>query len=1405
MMSTSRPVKFVRLLVVLAVMVILAVGGYGFHKYRKRTIVRQALATGLAAYEGKYWNEAADQLGRYLAARPQDVDVLRKYADAQMRRRPQSKSTVQQAVSALETILRIERGQPQASETLVQLYLALNAPIEAERVARAWCQVHPKDMQAKQSLAAVLVPQQKLDEAVACLQEVVDAQPDRVSAASSLTFLRVTHKKQSVQEAREPLDKAVSAAPQSASAKLARAKFLMAAGLYQEARADVEAVEAQEPTELAVMLDLADLLTRMGFAERANGQFDRAEKAFADQPSVYLSRGRMLLESGDVQAGAALAERAIAAPLGDQRIDVLPLAAELFAVAGRSAQASKCIEQLKGPDTPSEMLLYLQGLALVGEGKIYDGIALLQDAVRRAPKSARAQLALGRALARAGDLTQATLALEEAVRLEGGATPQAYMDLSRVYATQARWRDAARAAGDAERQAPLNAQVLLNSIEMQALSARPGGDRPDAALIDRLHDRVKLFAERVPSDVRLQILLARLGAWRGQLDNAVTSLRALYDAPQAKAAASAGLSQIYAEARRYDEAIRECLVAVESARPEQRAAMQARLAELYIAAGKTGEAAALAESVSGQLASGDVVIALAESLAKAGQQDKAAALLAKAVEADGQNLRARLLLLSISPGDGSASRQALVDQVKRIEGPEGMHWRVWQARVWLEQQDWKDKRPQIEALLKESLTKFPNAADFPSLLAALYDRAGESDQALALYEQAYKAQPSDLRLARRLLDGVMQAQQWAKMDQLLSSLPSDEPSLAPYYISQALRRGDAARAAELLQARIQSHPDDYRSRLQMVGLKRVQGDAEGAEALLAEAARIAPDAVEVLAARVQLHTSRREYDAALDLCNQSLARKSQPEVLALRAAVHESKQDVAAARADWQELAKADGWAERACLALGQIQARQGRIEQAIQVWREGLQKMPESYLVGRALAAALLAGNEDQQAEGAGLLDQLLKRKPKDTPLQLMKAEWKERTQPAEAEAIYDAVSKQDPSAARAFERLAEIAAERGQRDRAVAIVDQGLAGSPSSVALLFLKADLLAQDSPGRAAVVARQVQSLARQALAAEPANEEAAIGLARAIALVEGPAAATASLQAFLKSNESADVINARLVLARLQMTAGNWAEADSLIGQCNQRAPADPRVVEARVQWHSGQKQWEAILSLVRQYRREHPDDLYVTLAAAQRLASAPDPRVIQEALVLMEAAVQKVPKEPRLLGELGLAYYRLGRIGEAKEKFQQALEAKGGHVGLSNNLAWILCEHDKNPKAAETIVADLLDRNAGTSDFASLLDTAGVIRYRLAMATKSQKDLAESRARLEACLRHPQVSPSTRVSATFHLARTLAALDAARSCQLLQDLLDDASKKAMLSPDDQSEAAALLQQLRAQGPAAKVD
>ncbi len=1430
-MRNGRRNPWRKLVAVVVVLGVLAGGLFVGHKYRKRAARQRALAAGLAAYEAKDYTKAATELGRYLVAERRNTDVLMKYADANMRRRPQSRATLQQALSALETVLRIQRGEPKASEVLGQLYLDLELPVEAERVARAWKETSPADAKAARLLVGALHAQQKkekTDEAAALLETLTKTFPADAESAARLAFLKLSRADgagrswaEAEAEAAGLLDAAVAADPASVPARIARARLRLALAARSRAAAgpatatstgpgpawsrlaaeDIEAAEKAGANDARALLELGILLLELRQFDRAKAQFDLAEKAEPGNPIVYNAVGQIALDRGDVRAGAALADRALAAPLHEQRLDILPLIAELYVAANRPADAKKCIDEIRRASPEADLLFLLDGSVAMAEARNAEGIRLLEEYTRRAPKAARGLLLLGQAYHRNGELRRAEATLKQYLQLVAPSpAPKVRIELAEIYSRLGRPEDAAKVAAEARNEAWDNAAAILTSMETRALVARPRGTKPDPEAIRRLYEECQNLVRQVPNEVRLQLLLARLAAWGGRLDEAVTVLDSVRRKPDAKLAATTTLIDLYAEAGQNDRAIAECEAAVRDVDEDRRPLLQTRLAELYAAKGDAKGLEAIIEALSvptTRPAASAALLGVAQLLLRQNQPERARAAAEQVAARDEKDIASRHMLLSMPPPEGKPdNRPELVNQLQRIEGEGGLHWRLWRARLLLESDGWQANRSQIETLLNECLAKDPGWDEASLTQALVHEKAGENDKALAIYRRLFAADRSNEALARRLLAVAARAGQWAEVDQALDALPADDPTLRPLRVARAARQGKPDEAAVLLEQQAKADPRDYQARLQLAMVKRATSQPAEVQRLLDEAGQIAPDAPEVLIARVEHALSNSQWDRAMELCNASIAKAPTPQAYAMRATTLDAMGKTAEAEKDLREVAKTKDWEERGWLALGQLYQRHDQLDRALQNWREGLAVLPKSVPIRRSMALAMLAGGDKHRDEGFKLLEQLLVERPDDEVLLLAKGDYVGRADTATAEAIYEDVVRRYPNSVEAYRRLAVLAADRGKRERALEMIQRGLSVNPRDLTLLFLKSRLQMADSPNLAAVTAGQAAGVAKAALTARPNDEMAARQLAEALMMSGRADEAVKELDAFLAANASLPMVDARLLLAQLHIARKEFARADAAIRKAAEAVPDDSRPVEVRIVWHAVQGQWDAIIALAGDYAREHAADGRVALTAARALMS-PDAAKPDAAVPFYEIAVQRIPDAPVVVGELGMALYQLGRIAEAKAAFERAVKALPNDVGLANNLAWILCENDGDPAAAEKLIAGLVKSAAADRSYPNLLDTWGVVQYRLHAKDRSRQRLEESRDRLRECIRNPRADEATKASGRFHLARTLAELDPAQGREELAKLLADEKVRGALSPPEQHEAGQLHQRLQA--------
>jgi len=159
-------------------------------------------------------------------------------------------------------------------------------------------------------------------------------------------------------------------------------------------------------------------------------------------------------------------------------------------------------------------------------------------------------------------------------------------------------------------------------------------------------------------------------------------------------------------------------------------------------------------------------------------------------------------------------------------------------------------------------------------------------------------------------------------------------------------------------------------------------------------------------------------------------------------------------------------------------------------------------------------------------------------------------------------------------------------------------------------------------------------------------------------------------------------------------------------------------------------------------------------------------------------------------GALAVIYLIGGRTAESAILYEQLLALEPDNLEAINNLAWIRSE-DQN-KYQEAL--ELAQRGLKIMpDYCDLLDTRGVIHYRLGEFDKAAADFTR-------CIELGPSTPQVGVATRFYLARTLVELgENTRALEQLNQALDLQSSIGGLSEADLHEARLLHKELQEGG------
>jgi len=256
-----------------------------------------------------------------------------------------------------------------------------------------------------------------------------------------------------------------------------------------------------------------------------------------------------------------------------------------------------------------------------------------------------------------------------------------------------------------------------------------------------------------------------------------------------------------------------------------------------------------------------------------------------------------------------------------------------------------------------------------------------------------------------------------------------------------------------------------------------------------------------------------------------------------------------------------------------------------------------------------------------------------------------------------------------------AEVALGRGDRDKAKAALEAGLAAA-SDKARLHRRLATLARDAGD-------QVQTIARLEQAAAAAADSQAAAYLRELASAHANAGDHAKAIAAIEREAARRPKQPEIafLLAESKSLAGDRNGALVLLDQI---VAANPKAVDAFflagvLRYHNGEHaKAETALRQAISLRPGHVDAWRALAAAAHETKG--DPAM----LAVLKDAVRANPDDPSLLYDLGSSAYSEGRIGEAESIFRRILQRNAGHAPALNDLALLLADEKRAlPEARE--------------------------------------------------------------------------------------------------------------------------
>ncbi|MHC4533297.1 MAG: tetratricopeptide repeat protein [Planctomycetota bacterium] len=1382
-------------IVLIISIVVLGVTAVGLRQWQRTNRADQGLILGNKAYDDQKWEEAAKYLGHYIAVEQNDVPVLLKYAEAQLKIRPLRQSNFTHAESAYKNVLRMDKKNVKAALQLTELYLLANNPGEAELNASEYLE-NNDDPEIRRMLALALDEQNKFIEAAEQLKVIIREHEDQILAYEMLGKIIEQHPDDFPDPNDSPahwFDKAVQNNPSSALAYIARAGFYQRNEDRSNALTQLEHAEELDLSDPNDKLRLAVEFFNMDILDKAEDHLTSVQKVIPKNLSLWEAWAKLAIKFNSEEKMQEIAETGLK-ELSYQSLDFMPIATELFIRSGQLESADECISEMKQKDVAPIMVTFMEGFLAAEEKDDPNAIKHWNESMGLGNKSPQIRLALSSALSRVGNTQSAfrhllTLVSEHPDNVAG------YLALARLLGQSGNWTESSGCAEKAKQLSPENPEASLLYLQAQMQLRAAGIEDEDVLTFQEIEKQLSELEEAANNLPEFKLLKVQLALHQQNITDAqvlVTQLKK--DDPSQIKFTMAEVSLLVAQDKT-DEAIMTLLKALEEFPQDIDPVIY--LANLLDRQGDKEKCETIIkdalERIDQTVAKRKLGLLLRDFYVKWNQNDKVYSLLNSLVQKLPEDilLKRRLLFCEQVINDPERAME-LVDDIESLEGEEGWQWRYEKAKFWFLSDDFEARYAQIVSLLQENLLANPNDAVSRMLLAKAYDRSGELQLAISTYREVQSYYPDDPQIVYPLVVALYKAKENEEAERLLERAYQQKPDnlqLQQLQLQSHLMREEFSSASDILQDFIRSDPNNQTNRFYLALLKTQQGEYEEAGELLDKLKAQNPDSLPYTYAQVRLCILQNKPNEALRLCDEIVNNLNDAPAYIYRARTKATLKQIDKAIEDFEHAVAIEPNNVEVWLNKSEFYRSIGEPNEAIADIQNALSLDSSDIRVQKqAIFLYLKSGDTDKvhQDKGMAILDKALNSNPDDTYLRLCKAEilLMEETLPAtnEAEQILQQLTEDQPEISQAWELLGKISLRRGQVGKAMDTVLRGLTRSPNNKALLLLKARAEAARLP----ILAIPTLEALREV---DPNNINAALLLAEVYTEVGEPEKAVNLLREVDPNN-----INPSLFLAQVYTKVGELEKAVNLLRE------VDPNNIDA-------------VLLLAEIYTKVGEPEKAVNLLEPQ-LASCdgtPEESKVKNILVKAlyqsgnNAYAQKVFEslpQPDYIKEITKIAIRLqasGRSDEAIPLYVKVLERQPDSpdsLVVINNLAWIMCEdsEDKDKlQAALELANEGLDIDPNYID---LIDTRGFIYYQMGEFDEAVKDFAT-------CIRRYPIGAPEIIGSHFRLARTFDKLEQKdkavehlnQALEMYQALDPESQARAFLT-SDMNEAQRLLTQLQ---------
>lgn len=698
----------------------------------------------------------------------------------------------------------------------------------------------------------------------------------------------------------------------------------------------------------------------------------------------------------------------------------------------------------------------------------------------------------------------------------------------------------------------------------------------------------------------------------------------------------------------------------------------------------------------------------ADLLRATGTSADAAKAYEGALNIDPDHAGARLALAGLAITDNRlADARREVDTVLKAQ-----HNHL-QARYTLALIEFREKNPEAARdRLAEVLKAAPNYSSALLLAGSAEYALGNMQSAESHLNKAIQAAPRNPYALRLLAATQLRQNRADDAARTLTGIPANAHDAGYHMVAGevALARRDFAKAAMHFEQAAQISPDNAAIRTEL-GIARLAKGDDRAMADLQAAAAMEGGGSRADTAIILTQLNKRNFDAALASID-ALEKKQGPSPLSwnYRGAAQLGKNDPVRARQSFAQALKLDPKFFPAAANLAQLDLQDKKPDAARQRFEAVLKTDPKNQDAMLALADLALRARDEAAFVG-----------------------WLEKAAAAHPQSIRPRVT------------LARYQLGRGERTKALATAREAVNAEPTSaIALDVLGAVQVALGDTANALATYRKVAELSNNAPAA-------LTKLAAVQTSSQQFADARKSLESALRTQP--DLLDAQLLLARLDLQAGRPDDALKIARQIQQQKPQSAAgatlegdILVARKQYGAALaaferaqtleplgtlliRQHDALAALGRPEEGEkrlagwlakHPQDASVRMALAERLLKRGQFKAAADHYLNLN---KSTPNNLVVLNNLAWSLHEAGDK-RALHYAEQALKLQPDNPAVMDTTGWIMVQQGQAERGLRLLQQAL-----------SKAPDSGEIHYHLAAAYAKTGDAARARSELERLLR----------------------------------------------------------------------